>query len=239
MAVREEDIRTSIEAWLKQQGVSVKREVACGNGIRADLVTPDMVIEVKKCLNRGNIYQAHGQGATYQKLLNKPKLLIIGLAPASEAKYQEAQRIAANIRSKTVNVVFLDKDPRWAVAAAMTRSRIAKARPGVTLLSKPLSKPTGVASNNLAQPNTVQTSRMKDVWAVLWIVMIFLCLKAAFWQPKPEPTPSEGRPELTLPLNSPNSLEPGLWNSNSVVGNPQFTQPRKQIVAKRNLKTQF
>jgi hypothetical protein len=110
---REEDIRNQIEAWLKQQDISVDREVTCGNGIRADLVTPDMVIEIKKQLNRGTIYQAHGQGVVYQRLLNKPKLLIMGLAPASEAKYQEAQRIAENIRAQDVEVIFMDKDPKW------------------------------------------------------------------------------------------------------------------------------
>ncbi len=115
---READIRDHVEFWLKQQGIAVEREVSCGNGIRADLVTPDMVIEVKKYLNRGTIYQAHGQGIAYQKHLNKPKLLIIGFAPASETRYQEAQRIAENIRTEGVEIVFLDKDPQWAAAMA-------------------------------------------------------------------------------------------------------------------------
>lgn len=115
---QEEDIRQYIEARLKQKGVSTEREVACGNGIRADLVTPNMVIEIKRQLNRGAIYQAYGQGVAYQKLLKKPKLLIIGLAPVSESKYQEAQRIAENIRTRDVEVVFIDKDPNWGIAAA-------------------------------------------------------------------------------------------------------------------------
>lgn len=115
---QEEDIRQYIEARLQQKGIKTQREVACGNGIRADLVTSDMVIEVKRRLNRGAIYQAYGQGVAYQKLLKKPKLLIIGLAPASESKYQEAQRIAENIRTKGVEVVFIDKDPSWGIAAA-------------------------------------------------------------------------------------------------------------------------
>ncbi|QYO62118.1 hypothetical protein [Leptolyngbya sp. 7M] len=66
---QEADIRQYIETWLKQQGISFEREVVCGNGVRADLVTPDMVIEIKKYLNRGAMYQAHGQGVAYQKLL--------------------------------------------------------------------------------------------------------------------------------------------------------------------------
>jgi len=115
---QEEDIRQYIEARLKQRGIAAQREVACGNGIRADLVTPDMVIEIKRQLNRGAIYQAYGQGVAYQKLLNKPKLLIIGLAPSSESKYQEAQRIAENVRTESVEVVFIDKDPHWGLAAA-------------------------------------------------------------------------------------------------------------------------
>lgn len=114
----EEDIRQYIEARLKQKGVAFEREVACGNGIRADLVTADTVIEIKRRLNRGALYQAYGQGVAYQKLLKKPKLLIIGLAPSSESKYQEAQRIAENVRTESVEIVFIDRDPRWGLAAA-------------------------------------------------------------------------------------------------------------------------
>ena len=129
---QEEDIRQYIEARLKQQGVAFEREVACGNGIRADLVTPDTVIEIKRRLNRGTLYQAYGQGVAYQKLLNKPKLLIIGLAPTSEAKYQEAQRIAENVRAESVEVVFIDRDPNWGLAAI-----------GAKPASKPVGKPAG------------------------------------------------------------------------------------------------
>lgn len=121
MNLKEEDIRTYIENWLRQKGIATEREVACGNGVRADLVTPDTVIEVKKQLTRGTIYQAYGQGVAYQTLLKKPKLIIIGLAPSSEARYQEAQRIAENVRSDKVEVVFIDKDPKWKpVHAAIT-----------------------------------------------------------------------------------------------------------------------
>lgn len=115
---QEEDIRHYIETRLQQKGIATQREVTCGNGIRADLVTPDMVIEIKRQLNRGALYQAYGQGVAYQKLLKKPKLLIIGLAPTSASKYQEAQRIAENIRTNSVEVVFIDKDPNWGIAAA-------------------------------------------------------------------------------------------------------------------------
>ena len=131
---QEEEIRQYIEARLKQQGIAVQREVACGNGIRADLVTSDRVIEIKRQLNRGAIYQAYGQGVAYQKLLNKPKLLIIGLAPSSESKYQEAQRIAENVRTESVEVVFIDKDPDWGLAAASVGALGGKP-------AKPASKP--------------------------------------------------------------------------------------------------
>jgi hypothetical protein len=119
-SMQEEDIRRYIEAWLKQQGISTEREVTCGNGVRADLVTPDTVIEIKKQLNRGSIYQAYGQGVAYQNLLKKPKLMIIGFAPASETRYQEAQRIAENVQTENVQVVFIDKDPQWGLAVALT-----------------------------------------------------------------------------------------------------------------------
>lgn len=152
---REEDIRTHIETWLKQQGVAVDREVSCGNGIRADLVTSDTVIEVKKYLNRGAIYQAHGQGIVYQKHLNRPKLLIIGLAPTSETRYQEAQRIAENIRADGVEVIFLDKDPHWSTALAQVTARSAADPPSTV-------KPTA-AKSTATKPSAAKSSAVKDV----------------------------------------------------------------------------
>lgn len=186
--IREEDIRTQIEAWLKQQGVSVEREVVCGNGIRADLVTPDTVIEVKKYLNRGALYQAHGQGAAYQKLLKKPKLLIIGLAPTTEAKYQEAQRIAENIRTDAVQVVFLDKDPKWTqVACAAVSPQPQLAAPVIKLPFEPVAT-TKTDSAPPSAPTTQKPSASnppkltsKDVWALLLIILLFLWIKAAVW----------------------------------------------------------
>lgn len=210
MIVREEDIRTHIEAWLRQQGVSVEREVVCGNGIRADLVTPDTVIEVKKYLNRGALYQAHGQGAAYQKLLKKPKLLIIGLAPVTAAKYQEAQRIAENIRTDAVDVVFLDKDPKWA-QAAMSVSVSNPAAPTQPVVKLPF-EPSAQSKKTAASPSTKSTQeplkpsvaeRMaltgKDVWALLLIILLFLWVKAALWHHQTEIDPAQPDPELTLP----------------------------------------
>ena len=134
---QEEDIRQYIEARLKQQGVAFEREVACGNGIRADLVTADTVIEIKRRLNRGTLYQAYGQGVAYQTLLKKPKLLIIGLAPSSESKYQEAQRIAENVRTESVEVVFIDRDPRWGLAAGGSALNVkSTAKPTVKATAK-------------------------------------------------------------------------------------------------------
>lgn len=188
--IREEDIRTQIEAWLKQQGVSVEREVVCGNGVRADLVTPDTVIEVKKYLNRGALYQAHGQGAAYQKLLKKPKLLIIGLAPTTEAKYQEAQRIAENIRTDAVQVVFLDKDPKWAQAAlASIDPQPQPAPPAIKLPFEPVPAAKKADSAPPTAPKATQKPAAfdppkltsKDIWALLLIILLFLWIKAAVW----------------------------------------------------------
>lgn len=212
MTVREEELCTRIEAWLKQKGIAVQREVVCGNGIRADLVTPDTVIEVKTYLNRGNLYQAHGQGTTYQKLLNKPKLMIIGLAPTSDAKYREAQRIAENIRSKTVEVIFLDKDPRWAVAVKLPfeqgikprleqRTRAEKTKASRTTPSsvKPLA-PT---------PSPIPLLNIRNIGALLLSLLIFLWLRATIWQQflpvirqmqlNPEPAPEWQAPASPPP----------------------------------------
>jgi len=163
---QEEEIRQYIEARLKQQGVAVQREVACGNGIRADLVTSDRVIEIKRQLNRGAIYQAYGQGVAYQKLLNKPKLLIIGLAPSSESKYQEAQRIAENVRTESVEVVFIDKDPDWGLAAASVGAMALGGKPAKSAsisVSKSTKKPASKSGKTLLPFEPVSASIAGDV----------------------------------------------------------------------------
>jgi hypothetical protein len=222
--VREEDIRTQIEAWLKQQGISVEREVVCGNGIRADLVTPDMVIEVKKYLNRGALYQAYGQGAAYQKLLKKPKLLIVGLAPVTEAKYQEAQRIAENLCTDAVKVVFLDqnlKSTQTALAASFGNGAVQPAlqpvppAPTVRLPfepktdsaeATPASEPStaGKPAQNAPQPSAMSGFRLtgKDLLPLLLLILLFLWIKAAYWQQEQlEPDPPAPVPELTPPTD--------------------------------------
>lgn len=206
--VREEDIRTHIEAWLKQQGVSVEREVVCGNGIRADLVTPDTVIEVKKYLNRGALYQAHGQGAAYQKLLKKPKLLIIGLAPTTEAKYQEAQRIAENIRTDAVEVVFLDKDPKRVQAAFAGVDAPPSISPTIKLPFEPV--PVAANIDRSSPPPAQEPARSsgsnsakltgKDIWALLLIILLFLWIKAAVWD-QVEVDQSQPATEFISPQN--------------------------------------
>ncbi|WNZ22841.1 hypothetical protein HJG54_08210 [Leptolyngbya sp. NK1-12] len=204
---QEADIRQYIETWLKQQGISFEREVVCGNGVRADLVTPDMVIEIKKYLNRGAMYQAHGQGVAYQKLLNKPKLLIIGLAPPSESRYQEAQRIAENIRSETVQVVFLDKDPRWELAVASAQSPASSSKsaskPPVLLPFEPVpasasesaksAKSAASKSSKASEPTAQEQpsgSGMKDFWVLLLLILFFLWIRAAIWRNQPTEVPT-------------------------------------------------
>lgn len=212
---REEDIRNCVEAWLKQQNIPVEREVSCGNGIRADLVTPDTVIEVKKYLNRGAIYQAHGQGVTYQKHLSKPKLLIIGLAPTSATRYQEAQRIAENIQREGVEVVFIDKDPKWAIAAASVAKASTAAgklpAKSVTTVQLPFepSVPTPAKSAKSTanqSPDSNSTSdhkkapTMGDFWAILLIILLFLWVRAALMKfNQPNRLDSQPSPEVTIP----------------------------------------
>jgi hypothetical protein len=197
---REEDICNHIAAWLKRQGTGVEREVVCGNGIRADLVTPDTVIEVKRYLNRGALYQAYGQGVAYQKQLNKPKLLIIGLAPPTEAKYQEAQRIAENIRQDGVEVVFLDKDPGWVGALTLPTAEVAPSSVRLPFepeapASQPKSK-TPAAS----QPNRLPGLTMRDFWTLLILILLFLTVRSQFLNSSRtnEPT-SPTQPEVTVP----------------------------------------
>lgn len=57
----EESIRLAVEYRLRQWGIAYEREVSVGVGqLRADIVTADTVIEVKKTLGRSGIYQAKG-----------------------------------------------------------------------------------------------------------------------------------------------------------------------------------
>lgn len=206
---QETDIRQYIETWLKQQGIPAEREVVCGNGVRADLVTPDTVIEIKKYLNRGAIYQALGQGVAYQTLLNKPKLLIIGLAPPSEKRYQEAQRIAENIRTETVQVVFIDKDPKWGLAAASIEpTAVANPKPQVRLPFEPVVASASESAKPVSKPSETSPSAqeeragfgMKDFWVLLLLILVFLWIKAAIWRNQateeliPQPTT-----EVTVP----------------------------------------
>jgi hypothetical protein len=201
---QEEDIRRYVEDRLKQQGIPAEREVVCGNGIRADLVTPDTVIEIKKQLNRGAIYQAHGQGVTYQKLLNKPKLLIIGLAPTSQANYEAAQRIAENIRTNSVNVIFLDKDPQWGLTTETIKSQPKVQLPfeqSAEAPAKTTAKTMGAKQSaaNSADTGSVRPKHLpsvKDIWILLLIILLFLWIKAIGWrEASPQGTPLQPQPQ--------------------------------------------
>ncbi|MBF2073553.1 MAG: hypothetical protein IGS50_07305 [Synechococcales cyanobacterium C42_A2020_086] len=179
----ERDIQDYIETRLKQRGIPVEREVVCGKSdVRADLVTPDTVIEVKKYLNRNAIYQAIGQGSTYQKYLNKPKLLVIGLAPISLSAYQQAERLAADVQTPRLQVVFIDRDPRWGVQP-------------VQLPAPP--QPTR------AKPSPPQkTSPQVDWFLLLLAFLLFLLLRMlgiGTRLPAPLPAPVPPRPDAVEP----------------------------------------
>lgn len=195
---REEDICNHVAAWLQKQGKGVEREVVCGNGIRADLVTTDTVIEVKKYLNRGALYQAYGQGVAYQKQLNKPKLLIIGLAPVSEAKYQEAQRIAENIRNDGVEVVFLDKDPVWASALTLSAAETSSS-PG-RLPEPGAARPSASSKSEKSGSDGAPIFSMRDFWPLLLLILLFLGVRSYFLQSNSDREPTAPRqPEVTVP----------------------------------------
>jgi hypothetical protein len=80
----EADIEWDIARTLKAQGHDVATQVWTPSGV-ADVVTEDMVIEVKLWLSRVSMFQAVGQVSVYAAELGRPKRAIVGQATRETA----------------------------------------------------------------------------------------------------------------------------------------------------------
>lgn len=125
--------------------------------------------------------------------------MIIGLAPLSEAKYQEAQRIAENIRTDAVEVVFLDKDPVWADALTLSTAEVS---PAVRLPfdQESVSPKAANSTQETARPHRPPALTLRDLWVLLILILLFLSVRSHFIRTNPshEPT-APTQPEVTVP----------------------------------------
>jgi len=109
----EKDLQDHCIRVLRSKGIQVKDEVWC-DGIRADLVTSEAVIELKKVLNRDSLYQALGQASAYNQELKRNQIWIVGQYPTDSTSKQQAIKIATEIeKNAKVTVSFIDDDEFW------------------------------------------------------------------------------------------------------------------------------
>jgi hypothetical protein len=107
----EDSLVDAYSAYLQARGISTRREVSCGRGFAADLVSKSVIWEGKLILTRDSLYQALGQVKSYQHCLKLPKIAIFGLTPEKNPK--QAERIAAWLcqQHQDLSVLFCDQDP--------------------------------------------------------------------------------------------------------------------------------
>ena len=107
----EEHLQDHCIAVLTQKGIPCNKELYL-NGLRADIVTPDAIIECKKILTRDAIWQAYGQAREYADRTGKPRVIIVGQSPSSEKALNVAMCTADQLQGKA-EISFIDTDPYW------------------------------------------------------------------------------------------------------------------------------
>lgn len=107
----EEHLQDHCIAVLTQKGIPCNKELYL-NGLRADIVTPDAIIECKKVLTRDAIWQAYGQAREYADRTGKPRVIIVGQSPNSEKQLNVAMCTADQLQGKA-EISFVDTDPYW------------------------------------------------------------------------------------------------------------------------------
>lgn len=110
--IREKDLQAHVKRVLQANGIPVQEEVTNG-AVRADLVTPNAVIECKLTLTRESIYNALGQATVYQRNLGKPIVWLVGQLPIDYQQRAQALRIANEVRSENIYVSFIELDAYW------------------------------------------------------------------------------------------------------------------------------
>jgi len=107
---REEDLQKAIASRLIQYGYKAELEVKCNGGF-VDIVTDfdgGTIIEIKKYLTRGTIYQAAGQLHLYG-IGNEYKLLAIGFLPSNEGDQAQARTTASMVaQDQRIGCLFIE-----------------------------------------------------------------------------------------------------------------------------------
>lgn len=107
----EEQLQDYCIAVLRQKGIPCSKEMYL-NGLRADIVTPDAIIECKKVLTRDAIWQAYGQAREYADRTGKPRVILVGQSPNSEKALNAAMGAADQLKGKA-EVSFIETDKYW------------------------------------------------------------------------------------------------------------------------------
>ncbi|MFM6670433.1 MAG: hypothetical protein ACKPJO_09930 [Dolichospermum sp.] len=95
---KEEDLQKAIASRLIEYGYEAQTEVECNGGF-IDIFTDfdgGTIVEVKKYLTRGAIYQAVGQLSLYGRG-NRYKLLAMGFLPSNDGDQQQAKTTASMV----------------------------------------------------------------------------------------------------------------------------------------------
>jgi hypothetical protein len=109
----EEDLETHCMKVLAANNIRAKRQVVVGSG-RADIVTDQAVIEIKKVLDRQSIQQAVGQAIIYNRILKRKEIWIVGQMPSDWKDVQSAYKLAAEIgHDGEIVVSFVGDDEFW------------------------------------------------------------------------------------------------------------------------------
>lgn len=103
-ALREIDVEEKVASLLQSMGEKVQRQVKCLSGI-ADIVTDNLIVEVKLLLTISSIKQAVGQLFMYRPAINpKAKLVIAGIAT------KELESVRNYLRSIGIEIIEMRKE---------------------------------------------------------------------------------------------------------------------------------
>lgn len=103
-ALREIDVEEKVASLLQDMGEKVQRQVKCFSGI-ADIVTDNLIVEVKLLLTISSIKQAVGQLLMYRPAINpKAKLVIAGITT------KELEKVRNYLRTIGIEVIEMRKE---------------------------------------------------------------------------------------------------------------------------------
>lgn len=102
--LREIDVEEKAASLLQDMGEKVRRQVKCFSGI-ADIVTDNLIVEVKLLLSISSIKKAVGQLLMYRPAINpKAKLIIAGITT------KELEKVRNYLRTIGIEVIEMRKE---------------------------------------------------------------------------------------------------------------------------------